>query len=89
VEQQAVPIAGQKENTSCYRKEEVYFWRVIFVLRACIVDIKNNSEIQLQFQIFFFVCFYKFGEKFLEFVPGSEVLSYGYKNLHRPFYISP
>jgi len=52
-EEQAVPIAGQKENTASYRKVEVYCWIVVFVLLACIMDIKNNSEIQLQFQIYF------------------------------------
>jgi hypothetical protein len=55
VEQQAVPIAGQKENTSSYRKVEVYCWIVVFVLLACIMDINNNSKIQLQFQKTFFL----------------------------------
>ena len=50
-----LPSAGQKENTFSYRKVEVYGWIVVFVLLARIMDIKNNSEIQLQFQISFFL----------------------------------
>jgi hypothetical protein len=62
VEQWAVPSAGQKEDTSCYRKVEVCCLIVFFFLLACIMDIKSSSEIQLQFQISL-PCFYKFGGK--------------------------
>jgi len=39
-----LPSAGQKENTSYYRKVEVYGWIVVFVLLACIMDMKNLSR---------------------------------------------
>jgi len=55
VEQKAVSSAGQKEDTSSYRKVDVCCWIVVLVLLACIVNIKNNSEIQLLFQISFFL----------------------------------
>jgi len=76
-----VPSAGQKQNTSSYRKVEVYSWIVAFVL-ACIMDIKKqfrNTVSVSNIYIYIYIYFGKFGKKFLEFVPGNKVLSSVYK----------
>lgn len=77
-----------KKMTASYRNVEVCFLIVVFILLVCIMDINNNSEIQLEFQISF-SCFYKFGEKFPNLFQAIRYWVMCIKNLHKPFYISP